>query len=51
MGTEEVRAPRLMIEGEERKTVLATINAALKTRPELPDYLNLQPVENMQWVL
>jgi 1-pyrroline-4-hydroxy-2-carboxylate deaminase len=50
IGTEEVRAPRLMIEGDERKSVLATINAALKTRPELPDYLNLQPVENMQWV-
>ena len=49
IGTEYVRAPRLIIEGEERKQVLAIINQAIKTRPELPDYLNLQPVENVQW--
>ena len=46
IGTEEVRAPRLVVEGEERQVVMATIQNALKTRPELPDYLNLQPVED-----
>jgi 1-pyrroline-4-hydroxy-2-carboxylate deaminase len=49
ISTEEVRAPRLTIEGEERRSVLATINQALETRPELPDYLNLQILENVQW--
>jgi 4-hydroxy-tetrahydrodipicolinate synthase len=49
IGTEHVRAPRLGIEGEERKQILAIINQAIETRPELPDYLNLQPVENVQW--
>jgi 1-pyrroline-4-hydroxy-2-carboxylate deaminase len=41
LGTEYVRAPRLVIEGEERKKVLATINKAIETRPELPEYLHL----------
>ena len=41
ISTEYVRAPRLLLEGEERKTVLATINDAIATRPKLPDYLNL----------
>ena len=41
LGTEYVRAPRLVIEGEERKKVLATINKTIGTRPALPDYLNL----------
>jgi 1-pyrroline-4-hydroxy-2-carboxylate deaminase len=36
LGTEYVRAPRLVIEGEERKKVLATIYAAIETRPALP---------------
>jgi 4-hydroxy-tetrahydrodipicolinate synthase len=49
LGTEYVRAPRLIIEGKEREEVLAIINEAVKTRPELPDYLNLQPAENVQW--
>jgi 1-pyrroline-4-hydroxy-2-carboxylate deaminase len=46
IGTEEVRAPRLVVEGEERQVVITTIQNALKCRPELPDYLNLQPVED-----
>jgi len=37
LGTEYVRAPRLVLEGEERKTVLATIQKAIATRPALPD--------------
>jgi 4-hydroxy-tetrahydrodipicolinate synthase len=49
LGTEYVRAPRLIIEGKEREEVLAIINEVLETRPELPDYLNLQPAENVQW--
>jgi 4-hydroxy-tetrahydrodipicolinate synthase len=50
IGTEYVRAPRLVLEGKEREEVLATINEAIETRPELPDYLNLQPTQNVQWV-
>ncbi|MCG6187356.1 dihydrodipicolinate synthase family protein [Maribellus maritimus] len=41
LGNENVRAPRLPLEGEERERVLSILNAALETRPELPDYLNL----------
>ncbi len=41
IGTENVRAPRLPLQGAERKRVLAIIDEAMKTRPELPDYLNL----------
>lgn len=48
MGTEYVRAPRLTIEGEERKKILGTIHRAIEKRPALPDYLHLaekkQPV-------
>ena len=49
IGTEYVRAPRLAIEGNEREEVLAIINEAIETRPELPDYLNLQSTEHVQW--
>src|SRR5215204_2340163 len=49
IGTEYVRAPRLTLEGREREEILAIINEAIETRPELPDYLNLQPTENVQW--
>ncbi len=49
IGTEYVRAPRLVLEGKEREEVLAIINDAIETRPELPDYLKLQPAENVQW--
>lgn len=41
IGSEYVRAPRLMIKGEERNRVLAIIDKGLATRPKLPDYLNL----------
>ncbi|WP_271765775.1 dihydrodipicolinate synthase family protein [Aquimarina algiphila] len=41
IGTENVRAPRLPLVGEERKTVLKVIENGLKTRPELPDYKSL----------
>ena len=41
LGTEYVRAPRLMLEGEERQRVQNIIARALAVRPELPDYLSL----------
>ena len=41
LGTENVRAPRLVLEGDERKSVTEIINKAIETRPELPDYLSL----------
>ena len=41
IGTENVRAPRLILRGEERKRVLAIIARGLRTRPTLPDYKNL----------
>ncbi|MDE3249081.1 MAG: dihydrodipicolinate synthase family protein [Bacteroidota bacterium] len=41
LGSEYVRAPRLVLEGEERKQVLATIRKAIASRPALPDYLHL----------
>ena len=49
IGTEYVRAPRLALEGKERDVILAIIKKAIETRPELPDYLNIQPEENVQW--
>ncbi len=36
--SEYVRAPRLMIRGKERETVLGIIQHAIDTRPVLPDY-------------
>ncbi len=41
IGTENVRAPRLQLIGDERKRVLQIIDLALKTRPILPNYLDL----------
>jgi 4-hydroxy-tetrahydrodipicolinate synthase len=41
IGTENVRAPRLPLHGEERKHVLNIIEGSLKTRPILPEYKNL----------
>jgi 1-pyrroline-4-hydroxy-2-carboxylate deaminase len=45
IGTEYVRRPRLLLTGDERASVLKVINDALINRPQLPDYLNLQPTE------
>ncbi|MFC0775163.1 dihydrodipicolinate synthase family protein [Terrimonas alba] len=44
--SEYVRAPRLLLQGKERDTVLATINKAIASRPILPDYLKLQAAVN-----
>ena len=41
IGAEYVRAPRLVLEGEERKTILNIIEHGIKTRPTLPDYKNI----------
>lgn len=41
IGTENVRAPRLPLFGEERKHVIKIIEDSLKTRPTLPGYKNL----------
>ena len=48
IGTENERAPRLTLEGKERKHVISIVEEALKNRPALPDYLHLQPTENVQ---
>jgi 1-pyrroline-4-hydroxy-2-carboxylate deaminase len=45
LGTEYVRSPRLILEGEERTKILAIIDQAISTRPVLPDYLKLSPKE------
>ncbi|WP_348715390.1 dihydrodipicolinate synthase family protein [Tenacibaculum sp. 190130A14a] len=42
IGTENVRAPRLTLIGDERKRVLQIIEEGLKNRPTLPDYKNLE---------
>ena len=41
IGTENVRAPRLSLSGEERKRVIQIIEQGLKNRPILPPYKNL----------
>jgi 4-hydroxy-tetrahydrodipicolinate synthase len=41
IGSEFVRAPRLTLTGEERETVLKTINNGIASRPVLPEYLQL----------
>lgn len=40
IGSENVRAPRLTLVGEEREMVLKIINDGISSRPSLPDYLN-----------
>jgi len=42
IGTENVRAPRLPLYGEEREHVLKVIEEGMKTRPTLPNYKLLQ---------
>lgn len=41
IGTENVRAPRLPLRGEERQRVLKIIEEGMKSRPSLPDYKDL----------
>ncbi|MBE7174175.1 MAG: dihydrodipicolinate synthase family protein [Williamsia sp.] len=48
--SEHVRAPRLPLRGAERDYVVDIIQQALANRPELPDYLHLQPAEQAQFI-
>ncbi|MEL0457369.1 dihydrodipicolinate synthase family protein [Flavobacteriaceae bacterium SZ-1-7] len=41
IGTENVRAPRLPLQGAERERVLKVIETAMASRPTLPDYKNI----------
>lgn len=41
LGTENVRPPRLPLQGPERERVLSIIESGMKSRPQLPDYKNL----------
>ena len=45
IGTENVRKPRLNLQGDERKRVLKVIEDGLRTRPILPDYKNLNSAQ------
>ncbi|WP_083157933.1 dihydrodipicolinate synthase family protein [Allomuricauda sp. CP2A] len=44
IGTENVRAPRLPLQGAERERVLEVINKAMASRPALPEYKDLSSV-------
>lgn len=44
IGTENVRAPRLPLQGAERERVLEVINKAMACRPALPEYKDLSSV-------
>lgn len=41
IGSEQVRAPRLVLVGEERERILKIIRDGIKNRPTLPDYKKL----------
>ena len=41
LGTENVRLPRLPLQGAERKRVIELIDKAMELRPQLPSYKNL----------
>lgn len=41
LGSEYVRAPRLILDGAERERILQVIRTAVAKRPVLPDYLSL----------
>ena len=41
IGSEYVRAPRLVLQGKEREEVITILEQGLKTRPILPDYKGL----------
>jgi dihydrodipicolinate synthase/N-acetylneuraminate lyase len=45
IGTETVRPPRLTLVGREREEILKVIREGIKTRPALPDYLNIRKKE------
>lgn len=45
IGTEYIRPPRLPLVGNERKKVLEIIENSLKTRPQLPEYKNIELID------
>ncbi len=45
LGTEHVRAPRHVLVGAERERVISILEKGISTRPELPDYLNIDLTE------
>jgi 1-pyrroline-4-hydroxy-2-carboxylate deaminase len=47
LGTETVRPPRLILEGDERTRILKIINDGIAARPPLPEYFTLKEEENV----
>lgn len=47
IGTEYVRLPRQVLQGDERTRVLNIIKQGIATRPVLPNYLELEPVHTL----
>ncbi|HZZ74746.1 MAG TPA: dihydrodipicolinate synthase family protein, partial [Puia sp.] len=50
IGTEYVRAPRLMLEGEERRRVTTIVQNAIATRPALREYAKHENVKKVERV-
>lgn len=50
IGTEYVRAPRLMLEGEERRKIVTIIKNAIDTRPSLREYAKDDNVKQVERV-
>lgn len=44
IGSEYVRAPRLILEGKEREEIIAIIEQGLRSRPKLPNYKGLEVI-------
>jgi 1-pyrroline-4-hydroxy-2-carboxylate deaminase len=47
LGTETVRPPRLVLQGDERLRILKIIDDAVEVRPVLPQYFTLKETENV----
>ena len=50
IGTEYVRAPRLMLEGEEKRKILTIIQEAIATRPSIPDFTKENKIKQTERV-
>jgi len=50
IGTEYVRAPRLMLEGEERRKIVTIIKNAMDTRPPVPDFIKENKIKQAERV-
>ncbi len=52
LGTEYVRAPRLMLEGDERKQILKIIDKGIATKPDFPGYdAELPSMDDGRWTI